>query len=407
MRQVSLLIAVGVVGIASLAACSASRDSKLEGTNGSSGTSGSPTGGGGSGSGTESTGSFDPTGGTGGSGMGCDSSPGADGDSDGFSGDEGDCNDCDPNVNPGAIEVPTDPNDPNAKASDENCDGQVDEAATACDSGLALGDLDAMNGARAIGICKALGPGEKGWGVVSAAYTRADGTPASPGASVGLLPKFGNTVKPREGASLLGLSSGYARDASMPGNCGTLSCYTQGFGSAPPGFPQDVPNCAGDTEINDDVALSLKLRAPKNATGYSFEFNFYSFEYPEWVCTSFNDQFIALVNPPPMGSINGNISFDTKKNPVSVNIAFFQVCTGCALGPAELSGTGFDTWNDAGATSWLTTQAPVTGGDTFDLRFAIWDTGDQAWDSSVLVDNFKWIATPGTTVSVNTVPTPK
>ena len=384
-----------------LVACSASRDGTLDAIAGSSGQPGV------GGSGAASSGSFDPSGGSGGGGTGCDSSPSADGDSDGYSGDEGDCNDCDPNVNPGAIEVATDPNDPSAKASDENCDGQVDEAVPSCDSGLALGDLDPLNGARAIGLCKALGPKEKGWGVVSASYTRADGAPASPGPSVGLMPKFGSTVKPREGGSLLGLSSGYARDASMPGNCGTLTCSTLGPGTAPAGFPQDVPGCSGDTEVNDDVALSLMLRAPKNATGYSFEFNFYSFEYPEWVCTSFNDQFIARVSPPPMGSINGNISFDSKKNPVSVNIAFFEVCAGCALGTAELSGTGFDSWNDAGATSWLTTQAPVVGGDTFDVRFAIWDTGDDAWDSTVLVDNFKWIAKPGSTVSVNTVPTPK
>ena len=30
------------------------------------------------------------------------------------------------------------------------------------------------------------------------------------------------------------------------------------------------------------------------------------------------------------------------KNPVSVNIAFFRVCQGCALGTNELNGTGFD-----------------------------------------------------------------
>lgn len=389
------------------AACSANSTSKFNsqtGTGGDEGVGGS--------TGTfdaASTGSFDPvgSGGSTGSGSSCESAPNEDGDKDGFSANDGDCNDCDPNVNPGAVEVPTDPMDPMAKQSDENCDGKIDEASAPCDAGLTVGDLDPQKGAAAIGLCKALKQGEKGWGIVSAAYTRADGAPTNPGLSVGLLAKFGNNVSPREGGSLLGLSSGHARDANSNDACFSNSCLNSGTGTAPPGFPQDVPNCSGDTEINDDIALSLKLKAPSNATGYSFDFNFYSFEYPEWVCTSFNDQFIALVNPPPMGSINGNISFDSKKNPVSVNIAFFQVCAGCALGEQELQGTGFDAWDDAGATSWLTTQAPVKGGDTIDVRFAIWDTGDQSWDSTVLVDNFKWIATPGTTVSVNTVPTPK
>ena len=407
MRKTSVQALVGFLGLVSAAAaCSASSDARFRGT--TSGVGGNDGAGGDS---ATSSGSFEPGVGGGGGSTGsadaCDGAPSDDSDKDGFSANEGDCNDCDPNVNPGALEVPTDPKDPKAKQSDENCDGKVDEVTQPCDAGLQLSDLDAMNGARAIGICKALKQGEKGWGVMSAAYTRANGTPASPGAAAGLLAKFGANVKPREGGTLLALSSGNARDASMAGACGSQTCYTSGPGTAPMGFPQDVPGCSGDTDINDDVALSLKLKTPSNATGYSFDFDFYSFEYPEWVCTSFNDQFIALVNPPPMGSINGNISFDSKKNPVSVNIAFFQVCGGCALGEQELLGTGFDSWDDAGATSWLTTQAPVKGGDTIDLRFAIWDTGDQAWDSTVLVDNFKWIATPGMTVSVNTVPTPK
>lgn len=383
-----------------LVACGTSASSSFSKGTASSGSAGG-------GGGDDSTGSFNPVGTGGNSGNECVSSPSFDNDGDGFTGNEGDCNDCDANVNPGAIEVPTDPNDPMADPADENCDGQIDEPAGDCDSGLQIGDVTPMNGARAIGLCKELKQGEKGWGVLEAAYTRADGTPTAPGPAVGLLPKFGSMVNPRAGATLLALSSGHARDATMSDNCGSFSCQTAGSGTAPAGFPQDVPGCSGATDINDDVALSLKIKAPANATGYSFEFDFYSFEYPEWVCTSFNDQFIALVNPPPLGAINGNISFDSKTNPVSVNIAFFQVCAdaGCSLGDAELLGTGFDTWDDAGATSWLTTQAPVKGGETFDIRFAIWDTGDQSWDSTVLVDNFKWVATPG--IAVNTVPTPK
>lgn len=45
----------------------------------------------------------------------------------------------------------------------------------------------------------------------------------------------------------------------------------------------------------------------------------------------------APVDPPPPGSINGNVSFDAMTNPV---IAFFEVCSGCPLGTAELQGTG-------------------------------------------------------------------
>jgi hypothetical protein len=287
--------------------------------------------------------------------------------------------------------------------ADEDCDGMVDNPPPAtCDTGIALDSTPAMDGARAIDLCKtAAGP--KDWGVVNAAYVRADGSPSAASLQVGILDGFGPNVHPRKGDRLLGLSSGHARTPSQPGACGSNSCYNAGAGTPPPNFPAAVDGCAGATNINDDVALQVNLRAPSNAVGYKFNFDFYSFEYPEWVCTSFNDQFIALVSPAPAGSVDGNISFDSNNNPVSVNIAFFNVCAGCALGTAELTGTGFDTWDDAGATSWLETQAPVTGGQDFSIRFAIWDTGDQAWDSTVLIDNFEWIANGGTVV-VGTTP---
>ncbi|MSP24787.1 MAG: hypothetical protein EXR75_06395 [Myxococcales bacterium] len=405
-----VIVACTLVAGLSAGACSASRQSAFGEDDGAgAGSTTSNVGSGGvDGAGPSSSSGFEPmTSGTGTSGNTCATDASLDDDKDGFSEDEGDCNDCDINVSPGAIEVPTDLMDPMAVASDEDCDTETDEIDPPCDTGLMIGDLDPLKGAAAIGLCKQATMANKFAGVLSAAYVRADGTPAAPGSAVGLLDTFGPNVKPREGSAILGLSSGRARDASDPDNCGALTCSALGPGVAPPGFPQDVPNCSGSTNINDDVGLEVVLRAPTNATGYSFDFDFYSFEYPEWVCTSFNDQFIALVDPAPMGSINGNISFDSKKNPVSVNIAFFDVCDGCALGTGEMEGTGFNKWDDAGATSWLVTQAPVTGGTTLKVRFAIWDTGDSAWDSTVLVDNFKWIATPGTTVSVETTPIPK
>ncbi|PMZ55309.1 hypothetical protein, partial [Pseudomonas sp. FW300-N1A5] len=68
--------------------------------------------------------------------------------------------------------------------------------------------------------------------------------------------------------------------------------------------------------------------------GYSFDFKFHSFEYPNYVCerSGWNDEFVALVKPPPMGSYVpagsqfGNISFDGNMHPVSVNIGYFDVC---------------------------------------------------------------------------------
>ncbi len=409
----SLVFGLGLATLAALGACQAGSNSGLGlGGSGGSSSTGSASGGatnggnGGSASG-PSTGAFMT--GSGGSGPSpCNASPDEDKDKDGYTINQGDCNDCDPNVNPGAIEVIVTTPDPMTMMVpppvDEDCDGKIDNVPMPCDTGLALDSNDPMDGAKAIELCKAAS-GPKDWGVVSAKYVRADGSPAAPSTQYGILPNFGPNVPARKGSSLLGLSSGHARLPSEPGACGSFSCYGYGAGTPPPGFPQNSGACPISTNINDDVGLEVQLRAPTNANGYKFDFKFYSYEYPEWVCTSYNDQFMALVTPAPMGALNGNISFDSMHNPVSVNVAFFDVCAGCAAGTAELTGTGFDMYNDAGGTQWLQTLAPIKGGDVFTIRLAIWDTGDQAWDSTAVIDNFQWIASGGT-VTVGTTPVP-
>lgn len=327
-------------------------------------------------------------------------------DGDGFTVEDGDCNDGDPNVNPGAVEVViTEPDQSGAvpEPADEDCDGVIDNAPTACDRNIAPADFDAIHGAHAIDLCAKASPGDRKWGVLSAQYVRGDGSPAEPSPAVGVLDSFGPNVRPQGGTRLLVLSSGRARIARWPGACNADSCKNYGSGAAPPGFPQDNPACPPSANINDDIALELVIRTPTNATGYEFAFKFYTFEYPEFVCDSFNDQFVALATPAPPGSLNGNLSFDSVGNPVSVNISFFEVCEGCPLGPDELEGTGFGLWNDAGATGWLRTRAPVTGGEELKLRFMIFDTGDERLDSTALVDGFKWIANGGT-VPLETAP---
>jgi hypothetical protein len=328
--------------------------------------------------------------------------PGVDDDSDGYT-DEEDCNDLDPNVNPDAIEVVIDePLEDGGvpEPADEDCDGVIDNPPDPfCDEELTLTDVDPFQGARAIELCKLASVDGTDYGVVTAAYVRANGVAATlPTAQIGIQTNFGSHVLPLNGYNLLGLSSGHVRTPGQPDAANSQACSGYGAGTPPLGFPQDVPGCSGGTNINDDVGLELHLRAPSNAVGYRFKFRFYSFEYPEYVCTTFNDQFIALVDPPPDGSINGNISFDSLGNPVSVNIAFFTTCSGCPDGVEDLADTGFDgSWGgDAGATAWLQSTAPIAGGEEFTIRFAIWDTGDQILDSTALIDDFEWIATGGT-----------
>ena len=143
----------------------------------------------------------------------------------------------------------------------------------------------------------------------------------------------------------------------------------------------------------------MNLKAPTNAQGFSFQVKFYSDEYPGFICSNYNDLFLAAMNPAPVGSApvdTGNITFDANGEPLSVNNALFAVCDGCAAGTDELLDTGFD---DAGGTTWLTTSVPIEGGDEFQIDFGVMDAGDGILKSTVVLDNFNWDAKSGQIVT--------
>jgi hypothetical protein len=125
-----------------------------------------------------------------------------------------------------------------------------------------------MSGAKAIELCQQTSAASKKWGVLEAQYVRADGSaPWVMGPEVGIQSNFGPNVNVQGGKRMLVVSSGHARIPNQPDACGQNSCSVAGAGTPPPGFPQDGANCQGGMNINDDVALQVKLRTPTNATG--------------------------------------------------------------------------------------------------------------------------------------------
>lgn len=346
----------------------------------------------------------------------CDNAdPNADNDHDGFTPAQGDCNDCTDQMNPGAYDYP-------GNGVDEDCNGTPDDEATSCDQVPVGSGSSAIDAARALGICR-MQQGAS-WGIVSAKWVFPDGTTASQsdpfdpfgscpaGApsnpqSHAIVNAWGSAVKPREGSTMVALSSGVALPGQQQVNSPGSGTSPDGgqmctMSQTPPGFPKDSPACPGvqtanDHTAHDGAALEITLKAPTNAHSIAFDFDFYTYEFPVYVCTQYNDFFVALLDSknsqtPP----DKNISFDSQNNPVSVNNAFVQVCQAqnangknfpCQLGTGELNGTGFETH---AATSWLQTKAAIDAGETFTLRFAIWDMGDEVLDSTVLVDNFRW-----------------
>ncbi len=415
-----------MAGIAVVAACSANSSdnvfsgsitgtggSEPAGTGGSAGTT--PVGTGGAGG--TAVNPWDASVGNGGTGQvsTCNAGPDEDKDGDGYTINQGDCNDCDPNTNPGAFDVVGGVD--GGPGVDEDCNGIVDDEPTNCDSGLQMGSTNPMDFAKAIGLCKTTMPNATGkdrtWGVIEARLgtTEIGNNPQAwtdPNL-FGILDKFGSNNNPQEGVKLAVLSSGTARDELTGGhNPNGPGGYQTPINSAyPPGFPKNAPNCSGpgDNQAHDPVSLWLKIRVPTNANSFSYNFSFFSAEYPEWVCTAFNDVFVALLGSQIAGNPadSGNISFDQNHAPVCVNIGFF----GHTAGSDPVLANTFLENGNGGATGWLMTQAPVKPGEEITLQFAIWDTGDHDWDSTVLIDNFKWSVVAAGPAQTEPIPTPK
>jgi hypothetical protein len=190
------------------------------------------------------------------------------------------------------------------------------------------------------------------------------------------------------------------------------------------------PNCPAPITqtVYDSVMLTLTMRVPTNASALSIDVSFLSAEFPEWVCSSYNDYFVALLDTtydgtPPHHADNNiavYVASNGGRHPLGVNLAYgntglFTQCVNgtlnCAAmtmaasantcgGISQLVGTGFDVADpgncDAnsltgGSTGWLRIAGNVVPGEIITLRFALWDTGDSSLTSTVLLDNLIWL----------------
>ena len=155
----------------------------------------------------------------------------------------------------------------------------------------------------------------------------------------------------------------------------------------------------GNGDAEDKTWFSFELKAPStqngdiaNANGYTFDFAYFSAEFPEWVDTDFNDIFVVWQSSE---MYTGNVTF-IDGQPLTVTalwpIDFQGECSfgdpGCVGADPHLAGTGYS--SDGGATGWYKATSGVTPGETFTLAFAIFDMGDSIYDTTAILDNWKW-----------------
>jgi Ca-activated chloride channel family protein len=228
-----------------------------------------------------------------------------------------------------------------------------------------------------------------------------------------------NQLKPQIGSSYALLATGPAKGTAHStalGGIAILDPVTQQPG------------------VNDAITLRLHLKAPPGTHGIRFRHVFFSEEYDDYVGSSFNDKFYAILEA---GSTNGGkatvINYTDCRNPstyrdftcspgmqfcnpraaycyVAINTALSECCwlNGCPKGKAKTSiaGTGFecaasqadDGANKGSSTGWLMTEWPIEPEEEFWLTFHVHDTGDGLFDSEVILDGLQFVGTvtPGT-----------
>ncbi|MBP5590727.1 choice-of-anchor L domain-containing protein [bacterium] len=295
---------------------------------------------------------------------------------------------------------------------------EYEEISYDCDSEIQQDSTDPYDYAKAIGICNTTTEDSDKWGLISAEISTPTGlsTDVHKGSN-GLLSKLGDLIKPREGGLMLGLSSGKVTDpftgyTSLDNYSGAPADWLEANDEKFPAAPVCEEGHSGTQGgVRNAVMLTMKIKAPKSARSFRFNIYFLTEEYPKWICSQYNDFFIALLDseytssdPTLQNPADKNLAMDASGNPVGINLAPAGLFTQCknyngnnaqnyhvevtsCIGTDELKGTGFES---NGGTGWLTTRGNIVGGEIITLRLAIWDLNDAQYDSLVLIDNFKW-----------------
>lgn len=169
---------------------------------------------------------------------------------------------------------------------------------------------------------------------------------------------FGN-ISPREGSTMAVLSTGIANTSDTDTD-----------------FPPNGP-------VGDSTTLTLNFTVPAGMNSLLFNFYFLSREYPDYVGTPYNDTFTAIINGSSKVATGTNFAKDPNGNVIDINSVTFAV-TGSNN---DLLGTAFE---NHGGTGWVMAGAPVAPGDIITLAFNIQDLEDGIYNSTVLLDNFRF-----------------
>jgi len=179
---------------------------------------------------------------------------------------------------------------------------------------------------------------------------------------------------PIRGTTYAAISTGNAADAPKLNTEGSLSTELDGLNTK---------------QGYDLVQLSVTLRVPPEATGWLVDYKFLTEEYPEYVGSIYNDA-VLVETPYSEFKIPGdatiqapnNVALDPNGHMVSVNTADI-----IGMSPWRSVSTTYD-----GGTATLTAgKALPAGRKIVTIVFSVMDLGDPVWDTTVFLDNFRFV----------------
>lgn len=321
-----------------------------------------------------------------------------------------DCDDTRFHVQPGGYEFPE-------TSEDDNCNGTADDwALCPCSEseGGAEQLLSAMDlcGAPLRNVTRSGQPPQFG---VMADYQGAVGPRLR-----AIVPTPGGAPVLTSNGCMASLATG---DAEGDGDVDGSRCFPSGHAESYScgDCPFDFPSPDGQSDVVCDIArIDMVLDVPPNAKGFAFDFMFLSYEWPEFLCDAFNDTFLANVRTEQVnGGQETNAAFDPQRQPITVNVGFFENPEDWTVSLADTTFGGSDPFGQAqtcpstpvaqnctlpeycdelvsgtngSGSGWLTTSVPVRPGEQgMRITLRIHDEGDSDYDSTVLLDNFRWL----------------
>ena len=184
---------------------------------------------------------------------------------------------------------------------------------------------------------------------------------------------------PRNGPTFAIMTSGFAASADDP------NANLPDDGSAADDKSGDLSggNVRGNTDFDVSV-LKVDLSVPASANCLSFDFQFYTEEYADFVGQEFNDAFIAELD---------TTTWDTSGSAITAPDNFAFAPGGAVVSVNAVGIGGFSLANAAGttydgATPLLSAAKQLTPG-AHSLYLSIFDQGDPVLDSAAFLDNLR------------------